>query len=327
MLTTRPSHRALTVLANLPDGSALAGRLSVVTSSPREALSGADLVIICVPHSDMQRTLVQIAPHLRRDTLVGAVPGFGGFGFAARRLIPRVHCIFGTQRIPFVVRRYVSHACVEIGGIRRQMFLATMPAARALSVAELIQHIIGIPTVPVSHFINIELSPSNSIVNPARLFSLFGPSARRRPRAKEEFFRHWDTRASRTLLQIDQEVQTARRLIPRDTSFVTPILVQYDANNVATLTRRIRNLRALGGRPIPVRQSAGEPRLDLKSTFVRDDIDRGLIVVRNILSLAGADTPVMDKIIAWRCSLGRPARPIHAAHDNETIESLVSLLD
>jgi hypothetical protein len=41
---------------------------------------------------------------------------------------------------------------------------------------------------------------------------------------------------------------------------------------------------------------------------VREDIDTGLAIVRDILQLAGAHTPLMDDIIAWRRTLERSVR-------------------
>src|SRR5262249_9207444 len=158
-----------------------------------------------------------------------------------------------------------------------------MPADRSPVVAELIEQLLGVRSVPASHFINIELSPSNSLVNPARLYSLFGPRARRVPHWPSpsnprtgEFFLGWDMRSSHLLLALDGELQRGRFLVPRDTSFVAPILLQYDSNDARTLTKRFRGLLPLANRPIPFVKGESEQLLDPTSDYVRDDIDFGL---------------------------------------------------
>jgi opine dehydrogenase len=331
VLAARPERWASCLHGSLADGSVFTGPLDDVTHDARTAVANADVVFICVRHAALAGVLGQIAPHVRADTLVGAVPGFGGFGLIARRMFPGVATLFGTQRIPFVVRRHVRGRTVAIGGIRRQTFVGTMAARRARPVAALIERILGVPTVPVSHFVNVELSPSNSIVNPARLYAMSRPRPRH-PKAEEEFFLDWDMAASRVLLALDRELQEGRRLIPRDTSFVAPILLQYDANDASTLTDRMRSLHALAGRRVPVRRTRGAITINPRTDYVLEDIDHGIQLVRDVLRLAGASTPMMDRILEWRrlvlgsADSGRPAPPSPVAAF-ATIEELVSALD
>lgn len=180
----------------LPDRQRIAAPLVLVSQSAEDCIAGSDIVLVCVSHADVPALLRRIAPHLSERVVVGGIPGFGGFGIAAAQIVPHAACIFGTQRIPFVVRGFLPGRHVTIGGIRRQTFVGTMPAVRAKPVSELVQELLGVRTVPVSHYVNIELSPSNSVVNPARLFSLFG-TARRNPDLKTEFFVDWDIKSSR----------------------------------------------------------------------------------------------------------------------------------
>lgn len=332
MLVHHPTAWRDRLRGALPDGSKFVAALALVTEDPAEALHGAEVAFVCVPHAAVTAELTRIAPHVRDGTLVGGVPGFGGFGLIAQKLINLRCCIFGTQRIPFVIQHCDVGRSVKIGGIRRQTFIGTLPAARARPVAELVEQVLGVRTVPVSHYLNIELSPSNSIVNPARLYALFATQGSR-PGVRTEFFIHWDLVASLSLLLLDGDLQQGRRLIPRDTSFVAPILLQYDANNAETLTDRFRGLKALAGRPVPTRQVDGQVTIEPASTYLVEDIDLGLTLVRDILRLAGAQTPQMDEILRWRGSLlEAPDRQGWAcrcspAQTFGTIEALAAALD
>jgi opine dehydrogenase len=303
VLTRHPHRWRNELIGELPGGAVFAAPIQCVTCDPAEAMKRVAVAILCVPHRDLEEMTRRLAPHVSQSMLVGAVPGFGGFGLYARAILGRRVTLFGTQRIPFVVRSHSLGRRVQIGGIRRQTFIGTMPASQARPIAEFLRQLLGVPTVPISHYVNVELSPSNSIMNPARLYSLFGPSAKSIPHKGEEFFADWDVAASRTVLRLDRELQEGKRLIPRDTSFVAPVLFQYDANDVRTLTYRIRRLRGLAGRPVPVRAQGGRRCLNSYSDYVREDIDRGLVFVRQILWLAGAQTPLMDEILAWRQTL------------------------
>lgn len=321
------------IKGSLPDGTSFIGPLELVTSDPCKAVQNSDIVILCVRHRELAAVLKVIAPYLSEETLVGAVPGFGGFGMLCRRILPSQRCFFATQRIPFVIDAYHAGEDVSISGLRRQTFVGTMPAGRSPEVSELLQELFGVRTVPVSHFINIELSPSNSLVNPARLYSLFGSTCALQRSNQKEFFLDWDIHASEILLLMDRELQFGKLRIPRDTSFVAPILLQYDANDIVTLTDRFRSLHTLRGRSIPIREDEGRFMLDFRSDYVREDIDFGLALIRDILRLAGAETTVMDRIIKWRATHGPMSQAWRKHLDqvptrfHENIESMMSALD
>ena len=57
-----------------------------------------------------------------------------------------------------MVRHCEPGVSVRIGGIRRQTVDATLPAESSRHVAELLEVTLGVRAVPVSHYLNIELS-------------------------------------------------------------------------------------------------------------------------------------------------------------------------
>jgi opine dehydrogenase len=286
----------------LPGEYRFTAHLSLITDKPEIGLAQADIVFICVDHSEVDNAFKIIVPYLPKNALIGGVPGFGGFGILARRHLAG-HIIFGLQRIPFVVRDYTPTAGVQIGGVRRQTFVGTMPADRSPAVADLLRAVLGVPVVPMPHYLNVELSPSNSIVNPARLYTLFGsPHLGCYPSPKTEFFADWDLSSSIALLSLDRELRLACGRIPRDTCFVAPILFQYDANNAETLTHRIRGLSALHGRRIPLDTIGDKPFIATSSSYFQQDLDIGLILLKKVFGLAAIETPLTDDIIAWRRS-------------------------
>lgn len=332
LLTRSPAGWRDRLAGRSPTGEKFVAPLLLVTDDPAEALRGVDVVFVCVPHAAIDAELAAITPHVTEGMLVGGIPGFGGFGLLARRLRDQGCVVFGTQRIPFVVRGCDYARQVHIGAVRRQTFIGTLPAKSARPVAEFVSELLGVRTVPVSHYLNVELSPSNSIVNPARLYALFGPTPQSRHRPGHEFFRHWPLEASRMLLALDRELQSGRMALPRDTSFVAPILLQYDSNDEATLTDRFKSLAALYGRPLPLlRSDTGKLELDPQSHYLLEDLDIGLAIVRDILALGEAPTPLMDQILAWGAEVIGNAGLQHAARARPTrfasIESLAASLD
>jgi len=73
--------------------------------------------------------------------------------------------------------------------------------------------------------------------------------------------------------------------------------------------------------------------LDLRIDYIREDIDYGMAILRDILRLAGAQTPTMDRILEWRQTLsGSRAAVGYDFRSNgvpafATIDELASALD
>ena len=140
VLSAEPGRWRDRLVGVLPDGASFVAPLDRVTKNCGRAVAGAGIVFICVPHRDLESTIRRVARQVLPGTLVGGVPGFGGFGLRAGALQRRGVTAFGTQRIPFVVCGHTAGRSIQIGGIRRQTFVATIPMRHARTVAELLHN-------------------------------------------------------------------------------------------------------------------------------------------------------------------------------------------
>ncbi|MDJ0629992.1 MAG: NAD/NADP octopine/nopaline dehydrogenase family protein [Rhodobacter sp.] len=311
----------------LPNGTTFRAKIEDVPGDAERALRGADVVFVCVRHDEVDAVLQRIAPYLSPSALIGGVPGFGSFGVLARRRLPN-NTVFGLQRIPFVVREFAFDRDLRIGGIRRQTFVGAIPNDRSQVLAALTGKTLGVPTVAVSHYFNIELSPSNSFLNPVRIYSLFAnPAADELPTSTTEFFADWDARSSLLLLEIDAELQNVCRKVPRDTSFVSPILFQYEASDPAVLTQRIRSLGALHGRPVPLCTTAAGVAPDTGTSYFREDFDFGLRGFREISRLVEVDCDLTNRILAWRDTLGHAKGAAQQAANGHPMDAFNNIED
>jgi hypothetical protein len=59
------------------------GMPKVITASAEEAITGADLVLLIVPAFAHEPILKQIAPYLKENSFLGAIPGPGAFDLVA----------------------------------------------------------------------------------------------------------------------------------------------------------------------------------------------------------------------------------------------------
>ena len=114
LLTRKPALWHSELLLRLPDGGSQTARLAAVTDDARRAVSGADMVLLCLPGYSIAPVLATIAPHLAHTTLVGSVVSSTGFFDQALSLLPAHSQLFGFQRVPFIARTevYGSIACL-----------------------------------------------------------------------------------------------------------------------------------------------------------------------------------------------------------------------
>ena len=97
LLTTHPESWSSTIEVDDPEGKTYHGRLSCISSAPAEALSGVDIVLLCLPGYAIRPTLQKIAPYISDSVWVGSVVSSTGFFFEAMKILPK-NPLFGFQR-------------------------------------------------------------------------------------------------------------------------------------------------------------------------------------------------------------------------------------
>ena len=91
-----------------------------VSKFAEEVCSDADLILLPLPAFAHELTLCQIAPFLKEEAIVGAIPARSGFEYSTLQILKEAHRekvkIFGLQTLPWACR-IREYACkVEILG-------------------------------------------------------------------------------------------------------------------------------------------------------------------------------------------------------------------
>jgi opine dehydrogenase len=300
ILTRQPTRWSRLVRAIYLDLAEVAGKVAIASNKPSEVIPGAQIVILCVPSCAREQTLAAIAPFLDRDTWIGCVPGFGGFEWQSRSVIGPEAKVFGLQRVPYV-RKTISYGeAVWISGIRPRLVLGALPASEAPTISRLIEQLLGIPTDPIANYLPITLSASNSLFHPARIYSAFASLANKAVLSEQAlFYEEWDDTASRTYLALDGELQAICSKIPADMTDAQPIRLHYGIDDEAGLTRRIRSLRSLRDRYLPLLRTDTGYVPDVHSYYFSEDIPFGLVIVKGVAEIVGVATPMIDTVIGW----------------------------
>ena len=296
--TRQPQRWSSKVRAIYRDIAEVGGPLELVTDNLAEAVSGARLILICTPLQTRGALLQGIAPYLENGAWVGGIPGFGGFDWEAGAILGDRAIIFGLQRVPYV-RKTISYGeAVWISGIRPRLFVGACPASEAPAIAHTLEGLLSIPTSPLSSYLPVSLSASNAIFHPARLMSCFpAPLFRADPARGEQFYEDWDDVASVAYLGLDDDIQTIARSLGVSASEAQPISEHFGASSPEALTLRIRNIRALRDRRLPLR---GVLRaLDRESSYVTEDACFALPALKALADAAGIRTRWFDRALRW----------------------------
>lgn len=278
------------------------GTIVLATNNENLAFSKPDIIFITLPAFCMSDIAQKILPYAKKGLYIGLIPGTGGGECAFRRCIDDVGCtVFGIQRVPSVSRLIQYGKVVRASGYRPHLHLAAIPHSQTDICCSIVSETLGIPCIGTPNYLNITLTPSNSILHTTRLYTLFkdykkGVSYNRDPL----FYEEWDDNASQLLFLCDEELQKiCTSLTELDLSFVKSLKQHYESNTIEKLTKKIKSIKSLQGLETPMIKSKDGWIPDFSSRYFTADFPFGLQIICQIASFISLDVPNMNKILHW----------------------------
>ncbi len=362
MFTSSPQHFSKHVSIVDPSGNTIhEGDICKAVNDPEEAFRGADMIMITMPPTMMIPLSEIIYDNTDADTMIGFVPGNGGFELAFSNCIERGNVLFGIDRVPAIARLTERGKTVCCSGYKDELYVAALPSAYTETCAALIESIYDIPCVRLPGFMALTLTPSNPILHTSRLKVIFKDYA---PGVTYDslplFYEEWDDESSALLLACDDEIREICRKLPGfGLEYVVSEREFYHADTPEEMTAAISTEESLLGLTTPSvpvdsgtvkfrglwglrtkRQqqkqriqahmerisrwknsketsSGGTPQSssvsesaescadrhalipDLHSRYFTADFPYGLSVIKQIGSIAGAETPNLDSLLDW----------------------------
>lgn len=303
------------IVAIFQEGATRSGRPWRITRDPREAAQGAELILLAMPAFAHEPVLGALAPHLREDVWIGALPARGGFDWMARRAVPLPPqaTLIGLQTLPWACRVRIWGKQVEVLGVKTAVGAAVWPAERCTEVLGRLESLLGVPLDPCASFLALTLANTGQLIHPGIMYGLFH-RWNGVPFPCEQaplFYGGVDESTAEVLQALSDEMQhlcrTFARLDPAlDLRCVEP-LEQWIRRTYAgqiddptSLHSAFRTNRAYAGLQAPVqRLGDGQCIPDFTHRYLSEDIPFGLLVSKGLAELAGVVTPVMDRVIEW----------------------------
>ena len=302
LLTMHPERWLSDVTVVDPEGKRFVGHLSCVSSDPAIALSGAEMVLLCLPGYAILPTLQKIASFVSTEVLVGSVVSSTGFFFEAMRVLPD-NPLFGFQRVPFISRLIEYGASAELKGYKKSLSVAVEQSEDKQGVCSLLQRLFAVPVKLMDSYYEVSLSNSNPILHPARLYTMWkdwhpGVVYERNP----FFYSDWTLEASELLIKMDNEFQALLRALDIREDAIPTILDYYECSNAESLTQKFHDIPAFKGILSPMIQTAEGFIPDFHSRYFTEDFPYGMRYIVETAAKIQAPIPTIDRIYQWGCS-------------------------
>lgn len=275
LLTDAPNHWPSVIAAEDCNGGRFEGPLEVTNDAA--CVSGADLILLCLPGCAMRSKLTKIVRYIQKGTPIASVFSGDGFFFIVEELLGAQWPVLGFQRVPFICRTKVPYRLGGILGYRKELFLAHRNIANLDQWRANLESVLGTRTTILDNFYEAALINGNVVMHPARLMSLRANIDKNGPFQRMPlFYEEWDDLASEWAIRLDEEVCA---VAAAKGVHLTPFLEYYESRDASSLTRKIRSISAFRGLASPILPNG---QIDHASRYIQSDIGIALKMVSEI---------------------------------------------
>ncbi len=303
VLTRHPQQWSHQLTIDDANGRQFVGRIPMITSNAREAVNGADIVLLCVPGFAIADVLKQVAPHLDAAACVGSIVSSTGFFFMAQELLPAATSLFGFQRVPFIARvKDYGHSAV-IKGYKSKLFVATMRmnCHQQQAVISDIELMFNMPSQLLNSHYEASLTNSNPLLHTSRIYSMWRDwHPGMRYDYCPQFYADWTVEAAHYYIMMDNELQQLLRFLPVVQGAIPSVLDYYECSDEQSLTTKLRSIDAFKGILSPMVGSDADGYVpDFNSRYFTEDFPFGLRWIVEVARQLNASTPTIDEVYRW----------------------------
>ena len=300
LLTRQPERWSTQLTIEAPEGKTYTGHLSGIYSDAQQAVSDAQIILLCLPGYGIRDTLLQIKDYLRPDAAVGTVVSSTGFFFQAMDILPASQTLFGFQRVPFISRVIDYGHRARLMGYKESLELAIERSAQPETLRDALSDMLHTPIHLLGSHYEVSLSNSNPLLHPSRLYSLWkdwhpGIIYDRIPM----FYEEWTEEASELYINMDRELQALLEQLPVSKGSIATVLAYYESTDAPSLARKLRSIEAFKGIASPMRQVEGGFVPDFHSRYFTEDFPYGLAFVHRLTHEKNIPSPTIDMIYEW----------------------------
>jgi len=266
------------------------GHVELVSNNASCVIPASDIILFTLPSFARKKVLMQIAPYVSDNTLIGAFPGTSGFDEEVKKSILNNSInIFSAQRAPCIARVIRRGKSVNV---TKKKSIHVFVEKEKNKVKALLEAILDMKVNLLDDFLEVNLSNSNPILHSARMYSLIKDKLRYKDFIL--FYEKWDDKASTVLLQMDEEFMEIIQAL--NLKNVTSLKEHYGVETVEEMTKKIQSIEAFKGILMPMIKIDNELIPDVNSRYFTEDIGMGLKYIKDYALNVNVKTPVIDKV-------------------------------
>ena len=300
LLTRHPEQWSQDLIIEAPAETTYSGHLNGLFSNAEQAVSDADIILLCLPGYAIRETLLQIKDYVQADAAVGSVVSSTGFFFEAMELLPASQPLFGFQRVPFISRVIEYGHKARLMGYKNSLNLAIERTEHPEQLRDTLADMLQTPIQLLGSYYEASLSNSNPLLHPSRLYTLWkdwheGDIYPRVP----FFYEEWTEETAQLYIQMDNELQSLLDLLPVQKGSIATVLDYYESTDAVSLAKKLRSIEAFKGILSPMKQVEGGYIPDFHSRYFTEDFPYGLAIVHRLAHEKGVPSPTIDMVYDW----------------------------
>lgn len=302
LLTGHPNDWSRSIQVIDQEGRTYSGTLNLITANAEEAISDADIVLLTVPGFLIEKTLEEIKPYLNNRTIVGTVVSSTGFFFTAHKILDKTQPLFGFQRVPYIARQKEYGRIGELLGYKPALNVCIENSPNPELLKQELSKLFNTPINLLNNFYEASLTNSNPILHTSRLYTLWKDYDGKPYEDMPLFYADWTEEASKYLIAMDEEFQTLLDILGIRKGVIPSILNYYESTDAASLTKKIRSIKAFGTIKSPMVKTDTGWVPDFQSRYFTEDFPYGLRFIKELAQQNNLHTPTIDTVYNWGLS-------------------------
>lgn len=293
----------------------LYGRPDEASKLAKDVCKEADLILMPLPAFAHELTLLQIAPFLKKEAIIGAIPARSGFEYSTLKILKdnkkeKVK-IFGMQTLPWACRIKEYASKVDILGKKRSVGMAAFPHKITSELASFLTRLLDLKIEPLPNMLTLSLANVGQIIHPGIMYSLFKGKEKVKYQKDEIplFYQGVTKEISETLKMMSDEILVLIKEIRNIDKSINLnhvlglqdwLIYSYKESieDKSTLQSCFVTNRAYQGLCAPMKKIDNDYFLpNFQARYLTEDVPYGLVVTKAIAQLAKVDTPIIDEVI------------------------------
>ncbi|XP_076437739.1 opine dehydrogenase-like [Babylonia areolata] len=314
-------EEGMTVTKHNPDGKTeeIKGTPALVTKDACKAVTGADVIIFCVPAFAHQQYLEAIAQYVAPNTSIIGVPGQPGFEFQCFHLLEKKakSCvILNYETLPWACRISEFGRKVDMLGVKETVTGSRVSGRgnqpKFGDPAKILQSFLG--ALPVlceaNNYLELTLM-AMSFCHPPIMYGKWKDWDEKPLSEEPLFYQGASEEAVNLLSAVSDEVLKIGAKIAEIKPDVKMNKLEHAEkwlkdNYVTSITdsssfyKAMRTNASYNGLVHPMKNiSPGQYMPDFRHRYLSEDIPFGLTIVKGMAQILGLGTPIIDEVMTW----------------------------